>query len=72
VKRSDSGFASLIAIVVVLLIVFFLMREQLAGLLPKGPGSTERTAADAARVQAERVEQLQRERMRQAEDVVGP
>jgi hypothetical protein len=69
VKRPDSGFASLIAIVIVLLIVFFLMRDQLASLLPKGPGAPERTAADAARAQAERVEELQRERMRQAEDL---
>lgn len=68
-RRRDSGFASLIAIVVVLLIVFFLMRDQLASLLPKGPDAPERTAADAARAQAERVEELQRERLRQAEDL---
>lgn len=71
-KRREGGFASLVTIVVVLLIVLWLMRAQLGSLLPKRPDAPERTAIDAAKERAAEVEDLQRRRLEQAEDLGTP
>jgi hypothetical protein len=64
------GFASLISIVIVLLIAFVLMRTYLTSSMPGEKGiDGQRAAMEAAKDRAAQVEELQRKRLEQAEQI---
>jgi len=66
----ERGFATLISIIIALVMVLLLMRTYMKTALPTGTtAADQRTAIDAAKAQAVRVEELQKKRLEQADPV---
>jgi hypothetical protein len=70
--RGNRGFASLISIVIVLLIVLVLMQRYMKSSLPTGKeAADQRTAIDAAKQRASQVEAIQQRQMQQADEALS-